>query len=158
MQDDDDLLYDEEEEEDAQKDKYLTFHLGKEIYGIEIGYVTEIVGIQKITQVPDMPNFIKGVVNLRGQIIPVMDVRIRFHMKTRTYDDRTCLIVVNADSTLIGLVVDTVNEVAEIPEEKISPPSKIGRGKSNRYIKGMGRTNQGVRIILNIEKLLFEKE
>ena len=84
-----------EVDEDTQKDKYLTFHLGNEDYGIEIRQVTEIVGIQKITVMPEMPAYIKGVINLRGKIIPVMDVRIRFHLEPRPYDERTCVIVVN---------------------------------------------------------------
>ena len=93
---------DEIEEEDTQKDKYLTFHLAGEDYGIEIRYVIEIIGIQKITEVPDMPAFIRGVINLRGKVIPVMDVRARFNIEDRAYDDRTCIIVVNLDETEVG--------------------------------------------------------
>ena len=89
----DDDLYDDDE--DTQKDKYLTFHLAGEDYGIEIAFVTEIIGIQKITDVPDMPEFIKGVINLRGKVIPVMDVRIKFNLEARDYDERTCIIVVD---------------------------------------------------------------
>ncbi len=150
-----DDLYDEEDE-DTQKDKYLTFHLGREVYGIEIYYVIEIVGIQKITEVPDMPDFVKGVINLRGQIIPVMDVRTRFRMVQREYDDRTCVIVVRFDETTIGLVVDTVDEVADIPENDISPSPRIGDKKGSRYIKGMGRTGDEVKILLNVNRLLFD--
>ncbi len=152
-----DDLYDEDDE-DTQKDKYLTFHLGKEIYGIEIIHVIEIVGIQKITEVPDMPDFVKGVVNLRGQIIPVMDVRTRFRMEPRQYDERTCLIVVQINDTTIGLVVDTVNEVIDIPEENLSLPPRIGEGRCSRYIKGMGKTTDDVKIILDINKLLFGED
>lgn len=154
----DDEFYDDEEDEDTQKDKYLTFHLGKETYGIEIYYVIEIVGIQKITEVPDMPEFVKGVINLRGQVIPVMDVRTRFKMAPREYNDRTCVVVVSVDDTDIGLVVDTVDEVADIPEADISPPPKIGKSASSRYIKGMGKTGEDVKIILDVNKLLFEEE
>src|SRR5689334_21386438 len=87
----------ESQDEDTQKDKFLTFHLGDEDYGIEIRHVTEIIGIQKITVIPEMPAYIKGVINLRGKIIPVMDVRLRFKLDARAYDERTCVVVVNID-------------------------------------------------------------
>ena len=82
-------------EEDTQKDKYLTFSIGNEDYGIEIKYVTEIIGIQVITEIPELPNYVKGIINLRGKIIPVMDVRLRFKKEPLAYNDRTCVIVVD---------------------------------------------------------------
>ncbi|MEZ4485766.1 MAG: chemotaxis protein CheW [Syntrophotaleaceae bacterium] len=87
------------ETEDTQRDKFLTFFLADEDYGIAINHVIEIIGIQKITEVPDMPNFVKGVINLRGKVIPVMDVRARFHLPGQAYDERTCIIVVNVDTS-----------------------------------------------------------
>lgn len=152
----DDDLYDEDE--DTQKDKYLTFHLAGEDYGIEIAYVTEIIGIQKITEVPDMPVFLKGVINLRGKVIPVMDVRLRFNMEEREYDERTCIVVVDIDSTAVGLVVDEVREVADIPESQVEPPPKTRRGESSRYLKGLGKIGEEVKILLNADKLLYEEE
>ncbi|MDD2237161.1 MAG: chemotaxis protein CheW [Kiritimatiellae bacterium] len=153
----DDELWDEEDD-DAMKDRYLTFRVGDEVYGIEIAYVTEIVGMQKITEVPDMPNFVRGVINLRGQVIPVIDVRARFHMEDRTYDDRTCVVVIQLNETSIGLVVDTVNEVMDIPAGQVSPPPKLGQGEGNRYIKGMGKVGDEVKILLDAGKLLFDNE
>jgi purine-binding chemotaxis protein CheW len=147
-----------EEDEDTQKGKFLTFHLAKEDYGIEIRYVTEIIGIQRITEVPDMPDFIKGVINLRGKIIPVMDVRTRFALPAREYDDRTCIIVVNINETAVGLVVDEVSEVADIPDDQIEPPPSTGKRNASRYIQGMGKLDEAVKILLNVEKLLFEEE
>jgi purine-binding chemotaxis protein CheW len=147
-----------DEDGDSQKDKYLTFHLGNEDYGLDIRYVIEIVGIQKITEVPDMPGFVKGVINLRGQVIPVMDVRTRFKMEPRDYDDRTCVIVVRINETSIGLVVDTVNEVADIPEKNVSPPPQVSKGSGSRFIKGMGKIGDDVKILLNVDKLLYEEE
>ncbi len=152
----DDDLYDEDE--DTQKDKYLTFHLAGEYYGIEIAFVTEIIGIQRITEVPDMPEFIKGVINLRGKVIPVMDVRLRFKMEKREYDERTCIVVVDINETAVGLVVDQVSEVADIPESQVEPPPSTGRGKTSRYLKGMGKMDDEVKILLNVEKLLYEEE
>ena len=146
------------ENEDTLKNMYLTFRLGNEDYGIEIRYVTEIVGLQKITEVPDMPSFVKGVVNLRGQVIPVIDMRLRFHMQSRDYDERTCIIVVNVGGSQVGLVVDTVNEVRNIGDEQISPPPKTAGADSARYIQGMGKVGEAVIILLEGRQLLHENE
>ncbi len=144
------------QEEDSQEGKYLTFILGSEVYGLEIRYVTEIIGIQKITPVPDMPNYVKGVINLRGKVIPVMDVRLRFKMEPRDYDERTCIIVINAKETTVGLIVDTVNEVLEIAHEQIEATSKFSKGYGNQFMKGMGKVGEEVKILLDAEALLFE--
>jgi purine-binding chemotaxis protein CheW len=156
LNDEVDSLQDDEDE--TVEDMYLTFELGDEVYGIGIAHVTEIVGIQNITEVPDMPDFVKGVVNLRGQVIPVVDVRLRFHMQAKEYDERTCIIVVDIGSVQLGLVVDTVNEVMTIDDAQISPPPKIAAANSARYIKGMGKVGEEVKILLDGEKLLFEEE
>lgn len=148
----------DEEDEDTQKDKFLTFHVGNEDYGIDIRFVTEIIGIQRITEIPDMPAFVRGVINLRGQVIPVMDVRTRFNLESRDYDDRTCIMVVNINETSIGLVVDTVSEVTDIPEAQIEPPPVTGKGTKSRYIKGMGKVGEEVKILLDVNKLLFDDE
>jgi purine-binding chemotaxis protein CheW len=153
----DDDFYDDEDE-DTMKDRFLTFHLGNEVYGMDILHVIEIVGIQNITEVPDMPDYVKGVINLRGQVIPVMDVRTRFHMAPLDYNDRTCVIVTRVDNELIGLVVDTVEEVVSISEDDISPPPKIGKKTSHQYIKGMGKMGEDIKILLDVNKLLFEEE
>jgi purine-binding chemotaxis protein CheW len=146
------------ESEDTQEGKYLTFHMAGEDYGIEIRHVTEIIGIQRITEVPDMPAFIKGVVNLRGKVIPVMDVRARFSLPSREYDERTCIIVVNYNDASVGLVVDQVNEVADIPKENIEPPPRSTAGGSSQYIQGMGKIGDQVKILLNVGKLLYDSE
>lgn len=139
--------------EDTQKDLFLTFRLGNEDYGMEIFHVIEIVGIQNITEVPDMPEYIKGVINLRGSVIPVMDLRLRFNMPERAYDDRTCLIVVRVDDISIALVVDRVNEVSEISSEQIEPAPRTGTD-TGKYLKGMGKIDGSVKILLDMEKLL----
>ena len=150
----DDDLYDDE---DTQKDKYLTFHISTEDYGISIAYVTEIIGIQSITEIPEMPDFIKGVINLRGKVIPVMDVRTRFKLPPREYDERTCIIVVEIDGTSVGLVVDAVNEVADIPEDQVEAPPKSKR-KGGSYIQGIGKIDKEVKILLDINKILYDEE
>jgi len=146
-----------EQEEDTQKDKFLTFPLGNEFYGIEIRYVTEIIGIQTITQVPELPDYIKGIINLRGKIIPVMDVRLRFKKEPKEYNDRTCVIVIDIRDISIGLIVDSVSEVLSIPEQNIVPPPKLSNGGS-RYIKGIGKVENAVKLLLDSDKLLDESE
>lgn len=148
----------EELDEDALKDRFLTFHLGKESYGIEIRHVTEIIVLQEITRVPDLPDFIIGVVNLRGTVISVMDMRKRFRLDPKEYDDRTCIIVVNIKDISIGLLVDTVNEVLNIPEEQVDPPPKTHSGIRSSFIMGMGKVENQVKILLDIEKILHEEE
>jgi purine-binding chemotaxis protein CheW len=140
--------------EDTQKDKYLTFLLTKEDYGLEIHYVTEIIGIQKITKVPDLPNFIKGVINLRGKVIPVMDMRARFNLPNREYDERTCIIVVNIQDQALGLVVDRVNEVVTIPAEQVEDPPAASKGSAARFIRGIGKVDEGVKVLLKVDRLL----
>ncbi len=147
-----------EEIEDTLKDMYLSFRLGDEDYCLEIRHVTEIVGIQKVTEVPDMPHYVKGVVNLRGQVIPVIDMRLRFNMPGREYDERTCIVVINLRGGQVGLVVDTVNEVRSIEETNVSPPPKSGGASSAQYIRGLGKVGEEVKIILDANKLLFEDE
>lgn len=146
------------EEEDAQKDKYLTFNVGDELFGFEIEHVTEIVGIQKITEVPDMPLYVKGVINLRGLVIPVIDVRLRFGLDEREYDDRTCVIVVKLNEISVGLIVDIVREVINIPLALVSQPPRIYGGAGEQYIKGMGKLDEVVVILLEVTKLLYEKD
>lgn len=148
----------DDNEEDTQKDKYLTFSLGDDYFGIDILYVTEIIGLQKITPVPELPEYIKGVINLRGKIIPVMDVRLRFRKEERSYDERTCVIVVDVGSISVGLIVDRVSEVIDIPEENISPPPKVGKSEQSRYVKGIGKINDDVKLILDCDKLLSDEE
>ena len=151
-------MFDDEEEEDTQEGKYLTFVIGKEEYGLEIRYVIEIIGIQNITEVPDMPNYIKGVINLRGKVIPVMDVRLRFGALERDYDDRTCIVVINIEEQPMGLIVDTVSEVLDIPKTNIEPAPDLRKGRGNKFIKGMGKVDDKVIMLLDEKKFLFEYE
>lgn len=144
--------------EDTQKNRYLTFSIEKETYGIEIKYVIEIIGLQTITEVPEMPDFVRGIINLRGKIIPVMDVRIRFKKEPLEYNDRTCVIVVNINGISIGLIVDSVAEVLTIPDADIVEPPHINKGFNNKYIKNIGKVGDNVKLLLDCEKLLNENE
>ncbi len=145
------------EHEDTQKGKFLTFSMGSEMYGIEIRYVLEIIGIQAITKVPELPEYIKGIINLRGIIIPVMDVRLRFSKPFKEYNDRTCIIVIDIDDTFIGLIVDSVSEVLSIPEGEIVNPPEVNK-ISNRYIKGIGKVGNDMKLILDCYKLLNDRD
>ncbi|WP_088189483.1 chemotaxis protein CheW [Desulfosporosinus sp. FKA] len=147
-----------EMEEDTQKGRYLTFSLDEESYGIEIMYVTEIIGIQVITEIPELPEYVRGIINLRGKIIPVMDVRLRFKKEPRTYNDRTCVNVVEIQAISIGLIVDSVAEVLSIPDQDIVEPPQINMRSNNRYIKGIGKVGSSVKLLLDCEKLLTEDE
>jgi purine-binding chemotaxis protein CheW len=110
------------EDKVINSNKYLTFSVGKEIFGLDIKHVDDIIGIQDITVVPEQPEYIKGVINLRGKIIPTMDVRARFKKEDRVYDDRTCIVVLNMQNTSVGVIVDRVVEVLDIDEDQISEP------------------------------------
>ena len=142
--------------EDSQRDKYLTFLVENEEYGIAINYVTEIIGLQKITDLPDLPESVRGVINLRGRIIPVMDMRNRFHLPNREYDSRTCVVVVNLDGGTVGLIVDRVSEVHHIPAAQIEPPPRAKGGC--RYIQGIGKVGDQVKILLDINSLLGQDD
>jgi len=144
-------------EEDTQKGRFLTFQIHSEVYGIEIKYVTEIIGIQPITEVPELPDYIRGIINLRGKIIPVMDVRLRFKKEEAEYSDRTCVIVIDVGTVSIGLIVDRVSEVLTIPDEEIVEPPDIKQG-GNRYIKGIGKVGEQVKLLLDCDKLLNEQD
>ena len=149
------MIYDMEE--DTQKGKYLTFVLDNESYGIGINNVTEIIGIQPITLIPELPDYIKGIINLRGKIIPVMDVRLRFKKLSREYNDRTCIIVVDINDLSIGLIVDSVSEVLIILDQDIVPPPNLNK-ISNKYISGIGKIDKEVKLILDCDKLINDDD
>jgi len=145
-------------EEDTQHGRYLTFSLEDEVFGIEIKYVTEIIGMQSITKVPEVPPHIKGIINLRGKIIPVIDVRLQFGKEPVAYNDRTCIIVIDIDSVSVGLIVDNVEEVLSIDDEMISPPPSTKTGFENRFMKGIGKAAGKVQLLLDCERLLKSDE
>jgi purine-binding chemotaxis protein CheW len=140
-------------DQDTMQGMFLTFDLAGEGYGLEIRYVTEIIGIQKVTNVPDMPEHVIGVLNLRGKVIPIIDVRLRFDLPLREYDERTCIIVVDVNDNPVGLVVDQVSEVVDIAEKDIEPPPATGKG-GGHYIQGLGKIAEKVKILLNVEALV----
>ena len=147
---------DEQETEESLDEMYLTFMLGTEEYGININFVTEIIGIQAITFVPDLPVFVKGIINLRGQIIPVIDVRLRFQKEEIGYNDRTCVIVLQIKDLSIGFIVDSVAACGAIPGDNIIAPPATMRNYNQKYVSGIGKLSEKIVLILDCEKLISE--
>lgn len=147
-------------ERDAQKGKYMTFKSGNEYFGLKIQYVSEIIQFQTITAIPETEDYIKGLINLRGKVIPVIDVRLRFKQEPFEYNDRTCIIVINVKSMLVGLIVEKIAEVVEIKEENILPPPTIGRIEKahNKYVYGIGKVEDAVKLLLDPDKLLNDED
>lgn len=144
------------------EEKLLTFSLGSEGYGVSILKVKEIIGMMHITPVPKTPDFVKGVINLRGKIIPVMDLRLKFTMEEKQYNERTCIIVVeiNVKNTqrLLGVVVDMVSEVVSITDDEIEPPPQYGSRLDNNYILGIGKIKDRVVIIIDIDEIFLQDD
>ncbi len=137
---------------------YLTFPVEAELYGVAIAKVTEIVGLQRIMSVPDVPAYIKGVINLRGKVIPLMDIRLRFGLPEKDYDDRTVVIVLQIADAPIGLIVDGVNEVLDIPDDQIDRPRSYAPGDGGSLVKGLARLDDRVAIILEADLLVDTSE
>ncbi len=149
-----------EEMEVVKKTKYVTFKSGDEYFGIDIQYVSEIIVFQEITKVPESEDYIKGLINLRGKIIPVIDVRIRFKQEPFEYDDRTCIIVVKVRQTVVGLIVEKIAEVVEIGEDNVIPSPTLAKLETpqNRYVYGIGKVGNDVKILLDPDKLLNDED
>lgn len=144
----------EPSEDEILDQMYLIFSVNTESYGVKIEHVTEIVGVQKIIQVPDVPVYVKGVINLRGSVIPVIDIRMRFNMDQRDYDDRTVIIVLEHQHIKTGLIVDGVNDVTEINNSEISqPPQQSVKAKSS--IIGVGQKQENIYFLLDVANLLY---
>ena len=142
----------------VREGKYLTFVLSNEEYGIEILKVREIIGLMDITSVPQTPNYMKGVINLRGKVIPVIDLRLKFSMPEKDHTQETCTIVVEVGNTLIGIIVDSVSEVSDIGGEEIEETPHLGQGIDTNFIMGLGKVKGKIIILLDIEKVMSIEE
>ncbi len=142
--------------------KYLTFSMAIEVYGIGILKIREIIGMMPITSVPQTPEYVKGVINLRGKVIPVMDLRLRFNMDSIDYNERTCIIVVEifgqSATVQIGIVVDSVSEVLNIKQDEIEDTPTFGTSLNTDFILGMAKMEGGVKILLDIDQVLTSDE
>lgn len=137
------------------QDRCLVFTIADQDYAIEINYVTEIIEMQPITIVPSLPSCMKGIINLRGAIIPLMDVRLRFGLEEQEHTDRTCIIVVDNDGVKVGMIVDAVQEVTDIPTTRRMPPPGVEVGGSAKYIKGVGNENGAIQLILDCDQMMI---
>lgn len=142
--------------------KYLTFQLGNEEFAIQVLCVREIMGVQEITAVPQTPGYVKGVINLRGKVIPVVDLRLKFGLPEMEYTQRTCIIVVQiqgeADKLMIGVIVDAVSEVLTLQGSEIEDTPDFGSGVATPYLLGMAKIKGKVKILLDIDRLLSAQE
>ncbi|MBE5888410.1 MAG: purine-binding chemotaxis protein CheW [Lachnospiraceae bacterium] len=147
-------------ERDTQKGKYVTFKSGSEYFGLKIQYVNEIIVFQEITKIPESEDYIKGLINLRGKIIPVIDVRLRFKQEPFEYTDRTCIIVVNVKNIVVGLIVEKIAEVVEIQDENIIPSPSVGKAdkSQNKYVYAIGKVGDKVKLLLDPDRLLNDEE
>ncbi|WP_416362371.1 chemotaxis protein CheW [Nitrosomonas sp.] len=139
-------------------DEFLTFRLGKEEYGIEILKVQEIRGYEAITQIANAPDFIKGVVNLRGIIVPIIDMRIKFHMENVDYDQFTVVIILNVAGRVMGIVVDGVSDVINLTSEQLRPAPGLGSVIDTEYIMGLGTIDNRMLILIDIEKMMSSSD
>lgn len=147
------------EDTDTQHGRYMTFRCDGDYYGIAITYVNEIIGIQPIAELPDMPSYIKGLINLRGKIVPILDVRERFGKPAIEYNDRTCVIVINVGEDTVGLIVDTIADVVTLEDDDIlAPPASKSAGGAGHYIFGIGKCGNEVKLLVDPEKLIYEQE
>ncbi len=146
----------------AKAGKYLTFRLASEEYGLEILKVREIIGVMEITHVPRTPEYIRGVINLRGKVIPVLDLRTKFNMEKTENTDETCIVVVDVSSTgetiQMGILVDAVSEVLDIQDSQIEDAPAFGTSVDTKFILGMGKVNNEVKILLDIDEVLTTGE
>lgn len=147
-----------DEEDDVQHGRYMTFKCDGDFYGIAITYVNEIIGIQQITELPETPDYIRGLINLRGRIVPIVDVRIRFGKPLAEYNDRTCVIVINVGDDTVGLVVDTIADVVSIEDRDILNPPSLNQDAQNRFIFGLGKCGEEVKLLVDPAKLIYEQE
>ena len=148
------------QDKSATDERYLIFRVVDDELGIAIDYVIEIISMQSITMVPELPGYMIGVINLRGTIIPVMDARLRFSQPAAEYDERTCIIVIQLNDTQLGLVVDTVEEVLIISDDKIVDPPNSERGSSgaSQYVKGIVKLPSGIKQIVDCQAIFGYSE
>lgn len=149
-----------EQVRESHAGKYVTFKSGNEYFAIKIEYVNEIIVYQEITAIPESVDFLKGLINLRGKIIPVIDVRLRFKQPEIPYTDRTCIIIVNYNSSVVGLIVEKIAEVVELVDENIIPSPSFGKAdkSQNKYVYAIGKVEESVKLLLDPDKLLNEED
>ena len=150
--------HDSRQDKDSTLLQLVTFHIGEEEFGVEILKVQEIIRMMGITRVPKAPEFVEGVINLRGKVIPIIDLRKRFGMATQDHDKHTRIIVIEINNVVVGFVVDSVSEVLRIPANTVEPPPSIISGIESEYISGVGKLADRLLILLDLDRLLSKGE
>lgn len=149
--------FDEEYDIDTQHGRYMTFRCDNDYYGIAITNVSEIIGIQPITELPDTADFIKGLINLRGKIIPIIDIRARFGKPEIEYNDRTCVIVLTVEEDTVAMIVDGIADVVVISDENVLDPPSVNKPGANKFVFGIGKVGDSVKFLLDPAKLIYDK-
>lgn len=144
----------EEEIEDTMSNRYLVFDLDNQEYAVSIQHVVDIINVQPVTRVPSCPEFVRGITNLRGKVIPIIDVRLRFGKLQQDYSERTCIIVVELGDVSVGMIVDSVSEVITLEDHQISPPPTFQNGVDVRFINGIGKAENGIKLLLDCKTVL----
>lgn len=152
------MMLAEKEAANVEITKVLAFYIDNQVYGIEISNVIEIIGVMPITMVPGVPDYIKGIINVRSKIVPVVNIRRRFEKEEIPFDDRTCVIIVAVNDVSIGLIVDRVSDVLTITEKHISKTPELRNVNENKFIKYILEMNDGVKLVLDINKLIDTEE
>jgi purine-binding chemotaxis protein CheW len=151
-----DILMEENGVADTTKNMYLAFVIEEEQFAVDVGHIKEIIGVVPITKVPKTEEYIKGIINLRGDIVPVIDVRVRFRKPEIPYTDMTCIVVVLFQDYILGLIVDSILGVYIIEENMIASPPSAKLSYSNQFVKNIGRSDDGIKLLLDLEKLIFD--
>lgn len=146
------------QEENRQLLKAMTFIIDQTEYGIDITDVRDIVRIQDIAYFPNQPHYIKGLINLRGKIIPTMDIGLKFNLQERPYDDRTCIVVIEKEDMVLGVIVDRINEVKSFTTEMISMPQQTGNARVNSFLTGIGKQGESHTLLLRTEKIMGHED
>lgn len=151
-------MEDTHKRQDAELIQLVTFSIGDEEFGVDILQVQEIIRTMEITKVPRAPDFVEGVINLRGKVIPIVDLRRRFGLENRAHDKHTRIIVIEINQMIVGFVVDSVSEVLRIPSGTVEPPPPVVSGMDSEYISGVGKLQDRLLILLDLNKLLSGEE
>ncbi len=147
-----------QKKQDAELLQLVTFSIGEEEFGVDILKVQEIIRTMEITKVPRAPDFVEGVINLRGKVIPIIDLRRRFGLESRSHDKHTRIIVIEINNMIVGFVVDSVSEVLRIPANTVEPPPPVVAGLESEYISGVGKLEDRLLILLDLDRLLSNEE
>lgn len=151
-------MHDLKQNSNTPTQEFLTFTLGQEEYAIDILRVQEIRGYDQVTAIANSPSFIKGVINLRGAIVPIVDLRIKFNLSSITYDQFTVVIILNIHERIVGIVVDSVSDVIALTEDSVKPPPEFGSAFDSRYLRGLASVGERMLILVDIEGLLSSRE